>query len=169
MRPHLEHLYRLAWRFTGNAADAEDLVQDLLVKLYHRREELAGLEAPRPWLAKVLYRQYVDIVRRHARAPAIQAVDDETLEAIPDTADGPEALAERARLQERLLSAMARLNPQQRALVVLHDVEGYTLEELVAVLDEPLGTLKSRLHRARERLRALLPMEPSSRRERVTG
>ena len=169
VRPHLEHLYRLAWRLSGNAADAEDLVQELLLKLYQRREELAAIDAPRPWMARVLYRQFVDAVRRRGRAPAIEDLDGSTLEGVPDPAQGPEELAERGQVQKRLLWALGQLNPEQRALVALHDVEGYTLEELVTVLEAPLGTLKSRLHRARERLRALFPMEPSSRRQRVTG
>src|SRR3990170_3332947 len=66
MRPQVEFLHRLAWRFTGSVADAEDLVQDLLLKLYPRRGQLAAIEQLRPWLAKVLYRQYVDFARRQA-------------------------------------------------------------------------------------------------------
>jgi len=59
-----------------------------------------------------------------------------------------------------LQTAFAYLNVEQRAVVVLHDIEGYSLEELAHLLDTPLGTLKSRLHRARAQLRSLLMMEP---------
>ncbi|HUG77596.1 MAG TPA: RNA polymerase sigma factor [Burkholderiales bacterium] len=172
LRPHLEYLHRLAWRFTGNSADAEDLVQDVLLKLYPLTAELAAIEAPRPWLARVLYREYIDLVRRRARRPMEQTAGtqgEDPLDAVPATADGPEQLAERAQWQERLQSALERLNPGQRAVLTMHDIEGYSLEELEGVLETPLGTLKSRLHRARARLRELLPMELFPDRKRVNG
>lgn len=171
LRPHVEYLYRLAWRFTGNASDAEDLVQDLLLKLYPRTAELAAVETLRPWLVRVLYRHYVDSVRERARRPAIEATvgDEDPLEQVPSEAEGPEAHAERMRLQGRLLDALRTLNPEQRAVVTMHDIEGYTLEELEKILEAPLGTLKSRLHRARAALRRELDMEPSGAAERVSG
>jgi RNA polymerase sigma factor (sigma-70 family) len=173
LRPHVEYLYQLAWRFTGSVADAEDLVQDILVKLYPRTRELLDIERLRPWLARVLYRQYVDSVRERARSPIALVGhaegDDDPLDAFPSMADGPEEHAERHSLRDRLLEAVRQLSPEQRAVVTMHDVEGYSLEELETILETPLGTLKSRLHRARQRLRALLPMEPFAAGERVNG
>jgi RNA polymerase sigma factor (sigma-70 family) len=172
MRPQLEFLHRLAWRFTGSVADAEDLVQEVLLKLYPRREELAGIEQLRPWLAKVLYRRYVDFVRQRARSPfsvlgdGAQG-DSDPLDALAAVEDGPDGHAERGEWRERILAALGQLNPEQRAVVAMHDVEGYSLEELEPILGAPLGTLKSRLHRARRRLRALLGMEPFAAGERV--
>ena len=64
LRPQVEYLYRLAWRFTGSVADAEDLVQDVLIKLFPRTQELLDIEKLRPWLARVLYHQYIDSVRQ---------------------------------------------------------------------------------------------------------
>ena len=174
MRPQVEYLYRLAWRFTGSVADAEDLVQDVLIKLFPRTRELLDIQQLRPWLARVLYRQYIDSVRQRARSPIVELVsdtegEDNPLDALPATKDGPEENAERSGQRERILRALDRLNPEQRAVVAMHDVEGYSLEELETMLETPLGTLKSRLHRARQRLRALLPMEPFSAGERVKG
>jgi RNA polymerase sigma factor (sigma-70 family) len=174
LRPQVDYLYRLAWRFTGSVADAEDLVQDVLIKLYPRTRELLEIDRLRPWLARVLYHQYVDSVRRHARSPVVELVrddesDDNPLDALAEMKDGPEEHAERSGQRERILRALDRLNAEQRAVVAMHDVEGYSLEELTTMLETPLGTLKSRLHRARQRLRALLPMEPFSAGERVKG
>ena len=174
LRPQVEYLYRLAWRFTGSVADAEDLVQDVLIKLFPRTQELLGIQRLRPWLARVLYHQYVDSVRQRARSPIVELVtdaegNDNPLDTLPATKDGPEEDAERSGWRERILRALDRLNPEQRAVVVMHDVEGYSLEELETMLETPLGTLKSRLHRARQRLRTLLPMEPFSANERVKG
>jgi len=174
LRPQVEYLYRLAWRFTGSVADAEDLVQDVLLKLYPRTRELLDIERLRPWLAKVLYRQYIDFFRKRARSPLVELAadsegEDDPLDTLPALEDGPEDHAERSRLRERILAALERLSPEQRAVVTMHDVEGYSLEELETILETPLGTLKSRLHRARRRLRALLPMEPFSAGERVNS
>jgi RNA polymerase sigma factor (sigma-70 family) len=173
LRPQVEYLYRLAWRFTGSVADAEDLVQDVLLKLYPRTQEMLEIQRLRPWLAKVLYHQYVDSVRQRARTPVLEVVGadadgkDDPMEEVPATTEGPEEHAERSGLRERILVALRQLNAEQRAVVAMHDVEGYSLEELEAMLETPLGTLKSRLHRARQRLRELLAMEPFSIRERV--
>jgi RNA polymerase sigma factor (sigma-70 family) len=172
VRPELEYLYRLAWRFTASVADAEDLVQDVLLKLYPRTQEMLGIQRLRPWLARVLYHQYVDSVRQRARLPVLQLVgggdgEDDPLDKVPSTRDGPEEHTERGGMRDLILNALRQLNPEQRAVVTMHDVEGYSLEELATMLETPLGTLKSRLHRARQRLRALIPMEPFSVVERV--
>jgi RNA polymerase sigma factor (sigma-70 family) len=172
LRPQVEYLYRLAWRFTGSVADAEDLVQDVLLKLYPRTRELLDIEQLRPWLAKVLYRQYIDFVRERARSPLAELAadsegEDNPLDTLPAVEGGPEDHAELSQLRERILAALERLSPEQRAVVAMHDVEGYSLEELATILETPLGTLKSRLHRARQRLRTLLPMEPFPAGERV--
>lgn len=159
LAPHVDHLYQLAYRFTGSTPAAEDLVQDVLVKLYRMRAEIARLDKPRPWLARVLYHEYIDRWRRERLAPVtLSTLEPEEIaraEAKPDLNPGadPEQQAMGLQLRERLADAMALLNPDQRAVVLFHDVEGYTLEELSVVLSEPLGTLKSRIHRARAKLR----------------
>lgn len=171
LRPHVDFLYRLAYRFTGATADAEDLVQDTLIKLLPHTGEMQKVEQLRPWLARVLYRQFVDFVRRRGRSP-LRAVatddgDGDPLEQLPAADDDPEESFDRSLRHEHLIYALEQLAPEQRAVVTLHDVEGYRLEELEEVLETPLGTLKSRLHRARARLRRLLPAEPFSPHERV--
>jgi RNA polymerase sigma-70 factor (ECF subfamily) len=164
LAPHIEHLYRLAYRFTGNRADAEDLVQDLLVKLYPRRAELAAIDYLQPWLVRALYNLFIDSVRRAGRSPLTDASGDEVLPALEDV---PARDPEDPLLQQRLQQALLALNADQRSLIVLHDIEDYTLQELEQLLDAPVGTLKSRLHRARARLRGLLAMEPSGARQRL--
>lgn len=159
LAPHVEHLYRLAYRFTGSTHAAEDLVQDVLVKLYRMQHEIERLEKPRPWLARVLYHEYVDRWRRERLAPiqlsALDPAEIERAEAEADPRPGanPEHQAIGLQRREQLLEAIALLNADQRAVILFHDVEGYTLEELSVTLDQPLGTLKSRVHRARARLR----------------
>ena len=154
--PHIDYLYRVAYRFCGNQAGAEDLVQDLLIKLYPRVEELRRLEQIRPWLVRVLYRQFIDQVRQNQRSP-LHGADDLADILLPiDDMRTPENEAEQDHLHKLLVKAMAKLNEEQRALISLHDIEGYTLQELEVMLETPLGTLKSRLHRTREKLRDTL-------------
>lgn len=172
MRPQVQYLYRLAWRFTGNVTDAEDLLQDVLIKVYPKTREMLAIQKLRPWLAKVLYHQYVDSVRQRKRSLVLELVsgsegEEDPLDKIATTREGPEEEAERSGQRDRILAAVRQLNPEQRALIAMHDVEGYSLEELEGMLETPIGTLKSRLHRARARLRALLPMEPFPSAERV--
>jgi RNA polymerase sigma-70 factor (ECF subfamily) len=163
LHPHVAHLFQLAFHFTGSTADAEDLVQDLLVKLYPRRRELADIERLRPWLARVLYRQFIDGKRRVDRSPVRLAADvsddagdEEAMDTSADAHPGPEDEWERGWERRRLLRVLDGLSSEHRTILALHDIEGYTLEELTEALDSPLGTLKSRLHRARARLREML-------------
>jgi len=153
--PHIDYLYRLSYRFVGNREDAEDLVQDLLAKIYNRMSEMESIEKLRPWLARVLYRLFVDQFRQDQRRPLTdnQDVDFEEFQH-PDS--GPEQDFEQTIVRERLQQAYQLLNADQRALLALHDIEGYTLIELETMLETPLGTLKSRLHRARRQLREKL-------------
>lgn len=178
VRPHLDHLYKLAYRFTGSADRAEDLVQDLLVRVYPRSEELAGIEWLRPWLTRVMYRIFIDQVRHDARSPHMPIADSSLANAlneegdpyadVPDPAPGPEDEIEMHFDRERLTRAWEQLNPDHRALLTLFEIEGYTLQELEVMLECTRGTLKSRLSRARDRLAALLGgKEPSGVLDRV--
>ncbi|MDR2877345.1 MAG: RNA polymerase sigma factor [Chromatiales bacterium] len=162
MRPHLKPLFRIAYRLTGRREDAEDLVQDLLTKLYARRQELDGIDNLRSWLIRVMYRQFIDHRRQHARSPLRLVVeassDEEDADPLSRIAseDDPQAHAEASAREAALLKAIERLSEDHQRVLALHDMEGYTLEEIQEVLDCPIGTLKSRLHRARARLRELL-------------
>ena len=157
VRPHIGYLYRLAYRFCGNREDAEDLVQDLLTKLYPRRKELEKVEKLRPWLVTSLYRMFVDGTRRQKRSP-LELIDNEV--AFYETAANSDVtpdqdLAEDQRI-DNIQAAFQRLTEEHRVLMTLHDIEGYRLVELQEMLGVPVGTLKSRIHRARARMRAML-------------
>lgn len=163
LRPHIAELYRLAYRLTGNEADSEDLLQDLVIKLHGRGDEIASLDKPGIWLARVLYRQYVDSYRRAVRRPLSASeldcdeTDEDPVAGLAEHASRqPERLTEQRMEAGRLQAALDSLNPAQRDVVMLHDVEGYRLTELEDVLSQPVGTLKSRLHRGRRRLRERL-------------
>lgn len=163
VRPHLDGLYRLAYRLTRDRHNAEDLLQEVLVKLYPRRRKLAKIETLKPWLARVLYNHFIDQRRRYARDPlqlAISAPPDEPdyqpMDTMENSQAGPEIIAEWESELLHIQSALQRMTADHQLVVALHDVEGYTLEELEKILATPIGTLKSRLHRARARLREII-------------
>jgi RNA polymerase sigma-70 factor (ECF subfamily) len=173
LHEHVAPLYRAAYRWTGDVDRAEDLVQQLLVRLYPRLAELRELDRLRPWALRVMYRIFVDGIRRE-RASPVQfgvetAADEATGEDEPwlDPGPGPAELAEQELTQERLVRAWERLGEDHRVVLSMHDIEDYSLPELSQIMDIPLGTLKSRLHRARARLRELLAAERIDAADRV--
>lgn len=170
MRPHLEQLYRLAYRLTGQRVDAEDLVQDVVLKLYPRLEELQSVDKPGIWLSRILYRHFIDKYRRQQRSP-VQYTDEEQAlyDDIPDEKTvEPMAQLDSELTQNNLQKALDQLNPEQRIVLILHEVEGYTLQEIHYMQDVAVGTLKSRLHRGQNKLREILnQMEPFKHARRV--
>lgn len=161
--PHLRRLYRLAFRLTGSVADAEDILQDVLIALYRRRDELTSIADLRPWLGRVLYNRFVDHQRR-SKARRVRSVDpsatgdttQQALDNIPSETHDTEAAAGRDLDIRRVQLALDKLSAEHRCVLLLHWAEGYSLEEIQAITDVPLGTIKSRLNRARARLRELL-------------
>jgi RNA polymerase sigma-70 factor (ECF subfamily) len=164
--PHLDALYRLAYRYTGDVEDAEDALQDLLVRMYPRTDELEKVEQLKPWLARVLRNQLTDSHRRQERDPVgyLRLVGDDEdgsgVDRLTSPAPGPDEVHRQGLVRERIEGALGVLSPEHREIILLHDVEGYTLVELTTVIGVPVGTLKSRLHRARDHLRRVLGMEP---------
>lgn len=161
LRPHFDALYARAHRLTGNAADAEDLVQELCIRVFPRVDELAELDNPRAWMMRVLYRLFVDLARSRQRSP-LRSVDADNVEAYlqtPSSEPGPQERTEAMLEQERLARAWRYLDGEQRALLVMQGIDGHSLAEMESITGLPQGTLKSRLHRARARLGRLLARE----------
>jgi RNA polymerase sigma-70 factor (ECF subfamily) len=175
MREHVPALYRSAYRWTGAADRAEDLVQQLLLRLYPRLAELRELDRLRPWVLRVMYRIFVDQLRRERSSPVQFGADPPADAEAPaadddawlDSGPGPVELVDQELTQERLLRAWEHLGEEHRMVLAMHDIEDYTLPELAQIMDIPLGTLKSRLHRARARLRELLAAERMAATDRV--
>jgi RNA polymerase sigma factor (sigma-70 family) len=157
--PHLGRLYRLAQRLTGSVADAEDLLQEVLLKLYERRRELSSIKVLAPWLCRVLYNQFLDDARQRKRQRLkLATIGDGAREEArdPHHVSAPEG---RLFAFEEVHAALARLSVEHRTVLLMHDAEGYKLSEIQEITDVPVGTLKSRLHRARRRLREILDGE----------
>jgi RNA polymerase sigma-70 factor (ECF subfamily) len=147
-RRHTPALFRLALRLSGGAsADAEDAVQETWIRAGRRLASFRGDSAFRTWLSGILVNRCRETRRERARETDA-AVDDEPCTAPP--------AAERIDL-ERALAALA---PGYREVLVLHDVEGYTHEEIAGLLGVDAGTSKSQLSRARRAMRAALTSRP---------
>lgn len=173
MREHIPAFFRSAYRWTGAVDQAEDLVQELLTRLYPRLDELRGLDQVKPWAMRVMYRIFVDQLRRQRNSPVQfgleSEIDEESEQEVPSLAEDlePDMLVERLLEQERIAAAWAQLSEEHRIVLSMHDVEEYSLVEIAAITDTPVGTLKSRIHRARARLRDLLARERSASDVRV--
>lgn len=159
VRPHFDRLYRLAWRLTGRKAEAEDLFQELLIKAYGKLDDLVNIEEPGSWLARVMYNLFIDEQRRFARR-RMHTVEEgqmpgDGLDGLPG-ADDPLHNNERLEKLRELDAALSQLSDDHRLIVLLHDTEGYKLTEIQELIGVPVGTVKSRLHRARARLREIL-------------
>ena len=157
--PHLDSLYRTAYRFTGHPQDAEDLVQELLLRLYRKCDRLAPMDNPRFWLTRALHNLFVDQWRRERHTPLHNRHEvpwDELLESEGSLKDDPERIAQSDAVRDRVVSSLYLLGREHRAILIMHDMEGHTLNELCVLLTLPLGTVKSRLFRARRKLRTLL-------------
>jgi len=152
-RDHGRFLYTVAYRLTGNSHDAQDLVQDVLLKV--RR----GLETYRPgslegWLSRITTNTFLDEARRRGRRP-VDLLPDDPDRVIPPSPGADVVLAAEA-LPDHVQDALRRLPEEYRAAVVLCDVVGRSYEEIGEILDVPVGTVRSRIHRGRALLRKAL-------------
>ena len=157
VRPHFDDLYVSAIRLTRSEQDAEDLLQEVLLKSLAWLEELEEMEFRKAWLIKVMYNTFIDRTRMEQRS-ALGNADDATDDPDELAADDESAcqLLDRQRRVEKILTAMRYMNYEDCALIGMHDVEGLTISELGEVTGMPTGTIKSRLHRARKKLGRLL-------------
>lgn len=159
VRPHFDRLYRLAWRLAGARAEADDLFQEVLIKAFGKLDQLLRIEEPGSWLSRMMYNLFVDRHRRFARQRLVMVeegqLSDEGVQGFAGD-DNPEHDSQRLEQIEALDQALSQLSEEHRIVVLLHDTDGYKLEEIQELVGIPVGTVKSRLHRARARLRQLL-------------
>ncbi len=154
LRELLPRLRRFACSLTRNENSADDLVQSCLERALSRRER-RGEGDLRAWLFQIMYRRFIDGERRARRYAGLLSLFSSREE---ELAPSPEDIA----LSRAALADFARLQPEQRALLVLVSVEGLSYQEAAATLDIPIGTVMSRLSRARRALRELNEGAPAA-------
>jgi RNA polymerase sigma-70 factor (ECF subfamily) len=155
VREHSARVYRLAYRLTGNQHDAEDLTQEVFVRVFR------SLSTYTPgtfegWLHRITTNLFLDQVRRRARIRMDVMGDEADRYATAEGRSTPERAFEHEHLDNDVQRALDELPPEYRAAVVLCDIEGLSYQEIAVTLGIKLGTVRSRIHRARARLRVSL-------------
>lgn len=131
----------------------------MLIKAYGKLTDLVDIDEPGSWLSRMMYNLFIDERRRFARRRLQTIYEGEMagdgLAGLPGP-DNPERDQERFERMRKLDAALSALSEEHRVIVLLHDTEGYKLTEIQDLMGVPVGTIKSRLHRARARLREIL-------------
>ncbi len=165
---HSGRVYRLAYRLTGNQHDAEDLTQEVFVRVFR------SLSTYTPgtfegWLHRITTNLFLDMVRRKQRI-RFDALGDDAAERLPSREPTPQQIFNDAHFDADVQQALDTLAPEFGAAVVLCDIEGLSYEEIAATLGVKLGTVRSRIHRGRSQLRkALAHRSPEARAEQRRG
>jgi RNA polymerase sigma factor (sigma-70 family) len=168
VRDHSARVYRLAYRLTGNPHDAEDLTQDVFIRVFRslHRFQPGTFEG---WLHRITTNLFLDSARRKQKI-RFDGLAEGSADRLPSHAPTPSEQLADAGLDHDVAAALASLPPEFRAAVVLCDIEGLSYEEIAAVLDVKIGTIRSRIHRGRAQLRASLAhRRPTADRERYLG
>lgn len=162
VREHADRVYRLAYRLTGNQHDAEDLTQETFIRVFR------SLASYKPgtfegWLHRITTNLFLDMARRRSRL-RMEGLPEDT-DRLPGGSPTPEQVYQDTHLDPDLQAAMDALPPEFRAAVVLCDVEGLSYDEIGATLGVKLGTVRSRIHRGRQMLKAALETRREHSRE----
>jgi RNA polymerase sigma-70 factor (ECF subfamily) len=155
---HQDAVFGLCLRMLGSTHSAEDVTQETFLSAYRNVGRCRG-DAFRPWLLQIAVNACTDELRRRRRRPQL-SLDDPSANAwpldLPDPSESPEEAAVRSELGRHIQSGLMALPLDQRAAVVLRDVQGLSYDEIAQALRLSPGTVKSRLSRGRARLRDLL-------------
>jgi RNA polymerase sigma factor (sigma-70 family) len=154
VREHSGRVYRLAFRLTGNSHDAEDLTQEVFVRVF-RSLPTYSPGTFEGWLHRITTNLFLDMTRRRQRI-RFEGLGEETAAKLRGAEPTPSQAFDERHLDFDISAALADLPPEYRAAVVLCDIEGLTYEEIADVLGVKLGTVRSRIHRGRAQLRAAL-------------
>ena len=157
-------LFNTAFRIMGDSSDAADATQEALISAFRKLHSYRG-GSFKAWLSRIVTNACYDELRRRKRRPAVSMDElgsetiqpDETADGfLPSGQEGPEAAAMRGELADAIQDCLDDLPDEFRVVAVLADVQGYGYQEVAQVVGKPLGTIKSRLARARARLRDCL-------------
>jgi RNA polymerase sigma-70 factor (ECF subfamily) len=147
VRAQQHRVYGLALRMLGNAAEAQDVAQEVFIRAHRGLAEFRGDARLSTWLYTIASRLCLNRLAKSERQ--VIHPGDEALGRIADARPGPDEALERDELDEALRLAIAELPEERRVVVLLRDVEGLAYEEIAEILALPVGTVRSRLHRAR--------------------
>jgi RNA polymerase sigma-70 factor, ECF subfamily len=146
-------LYNTVVHWSGNAEDAHDIVQDVFVQAFLKLDTFQRSSAFYTWLYRIAFNTAVSHRRRRRPMASVEQQRDASGQEPPDRGDRPDETLEQQERCEQVRRAIAALPEEQRAVVVLREIDGCCYETIAEILDLPVGTVRSRLHRARLQLR----------------
>lgn len=159
----LPYFHRIAYRFLGNASDAEDAVQDALLTAYRHLDQFRGESQLSTWLSSIVFNSARMQLRRRPRhinvsldEPIREERESSLAEQLASDEPTPEASCRRSEMRRDFAAAVTRLSPSLRTTLQLRDVEGFSIMETAEILGVSPGTVKAQLFRARARMRRLL-------------
>jgi len=159
--PHVDSMYSFAYRLTFDADDAKDLVQDTYMKAFRFINSFQRGTNAKAWLFRILKNSFINEFRKKSKQPA--KVDYNEVEQFYNSDDAGENITTDLRVEtvqhmigDEISGALNAIPVDFRTVIILSDLEGFTYEEMSKILDIPIGTVRSRLHRARNMLKEKL-------------
>lgn len=155
-------VFNITFRILGDYAEAEDVSQDILVKVFRFIKGFKEQSSFYTWLYRITVNECMDVINKRKKAviysidTPIETENDEIAREIQDKGESVEEKAERNELRKYLAEAINSLSSEHRAVIVLRDVQGFSYEEIAEIIKCPPGTVKSRINRARCELKDLL-------------
>jgi len=149
-------VFRTLARLTGEREGLEDMAQEAFLRLFRALPHFRGEAQVSTFLYRIIVNVVNDEFRDRRRARMTSPIDDEAVRGLAHADAGPAVLAERAQMQQAVEVALLRLVPADRTILTLHYQEGRSYEQIAAILDSPMGTVKTHLYRARERLKIMM-------------
>jgi RNA polymerase sigma-70 factor (ECF subfamily) len=164
VRRHQDRLYNMAYRLMGNAEDAQDVVQEAFLSAYQSLGSFKGDSLFYTWLYRIAVNTAISVKRKQRVVVSIHGSgpDQPGVEPLDSSEiNRPGRALEQAEEEKRVQRALDHLSHEHRAVLVLKEIEGQKYEAMADILGVPIGTIRSRLHRARLELRELLSPEES--------
>lgn len=165
VRRHERRAYQYAFRLTSNAEEAADIVADAFIRIYNALQNFRSQSAFTTWMYRILTNCYLDLRKKEKSRPTVsldaslQTPGNDIERQVEDESAGPDEEAEKHAREKAVQDAILKLPEYQRAMLVMYHVEMLSYEQIAESLDLPLGTVKSRLNRARLSLRELLAQD----------
>ena len=162
VRRFQSRVFGLAYHYMRNAEEARDVAQDIFIRIYQRLDTFEGSETFIPWMLRLARNVCIDSLRRRkARPPASSETEDDALHMVA-VGPTPEDAASARSTRQLLYRAMDRMSESDREILLLKEIQGLKVEEVSTLLGIPIGTVKSRCHRARlELVSKIRRLDPS--------
>lgn len=168
---HQKRVFNIAFRMLGNSEDANDVTQEALVKAYRGIKNFKGRSSFSTWLYTIVNNTCIDFIRKNKKTNIVYLDREyETGEGtykiqLSDNGDTPEQLFEKREVQRLVRKSISELSYDYRKIIILRDIEDFSYREIAQILDCPEGTVKSRISRARNKLKAIIREKLEDRKE----